>query len=149
MGFVLFKQLRRLAYLVILAGFACFELIHLGFARRTFEFFMFEQDIVVVEGRMLPSSSALELDMERYVEEFLLGPVSLDLAPLFTKGTKLRSLLYRDGVIYADLSESAVLQVQGGRDVMQCLEVLDRDLKRNFPQASGVKLFIDGNEIIF
>jgi hypothetical protein len=98
---------------------------------------------------MLPKSASLELDMEQYVAEFLLRPVSLDLAPLFTKGTKVRSLLYRDEVIYVDLSESAALPVQGSRDVLQCLGALDRGLKRNFPQISEVKLFINGNEIIF
>ncbi|MDR1930344.1 MAG: GerMN domain-containing protein [Treponema sp.] len=149
MKFSMFKAGRRFAYLVLLGGVALFDFISFDLVRRTFEFFTFEQGKAVVEDRMLPRAPSPEQDMERYVGEALLGPVSLDLAPLFTKGTRLRSLLYRDRVIYADLSESAVLPIPGNRDVLQCLEVLERGIRRNFPQAAGVKLFIDGNEIIF
>jgi hypothetical protein len=149
MGISMFKVVRRLSYLVILAGFAVFELVNFGKVRRTFEFFTFEQGAAVVEDRMLLKSGSMELEIERYVGEALLGPASLDLAPLFIEGTKLRSLLYRDGVVYTDLSESAVLPIAGGRDVLYCLEVLDRGIRRNFPQVSEVKLFIDGNEVFF
>jgi hypothetical protein len=134
---------------VLLAGFAIFELTNSSFARRTFEFFTFERGTTVVEDRIIPKSSSKELDIERYVGTALLGPVSLDLAPLFTPGTKLRSLLYRDGVLYADLSEIAALPIRGNRDVVQCLETLERGIRRNFPYISEVALFIDGNQINF
>jgi hypothetical protein len=135
--------------LVFLAGFAIFELSNSGFVRRTFEFFTFERGTAVVEDRILPKSPSKELDIERYVGTALLGSVSLDLAPLFTPGTKLRSLLYRDGVLFADLSEIAALPIQGNRDVVQCLETLEGGIRRNFPYVSEVVLFIDGNQVIF
>lgn len=132
-----------------MAGFAIFDLANSGFARRTFEFFAFEGGAAVVEDRMIPKSDSKELDIERYVRTALLGPVSLDLAPLFSPGTELRSLLYRDGVLYVDLSESAALPIQGNRDVIQCLETLERGIRRNFSYISELMLFIDGNQIIF
>jgi len=145
-----FKQFRRLSYLAILAGFALFWIFSSKMVRRTFVFYTYDRGGVSVEDRMLPKTGVPERDIARYVEEALLGPVSLDLSPLVTKGTKLRSFMLRGGTVYADLSEDAALPVDGAKtDVFTGLAALNRGIRRNFPSVSDVKLFIDGNEVFF
>ncbi|MDR1506012.1 MAG: GerMN domain-containing protein [Treponema sp.] len=147
-----FKQIRRLAYLVLLAVIALFGIASQKQARHTFVFYTFDQGKAVVEDRMLPrsGSSFREENVARYVEEALLGPVSLSAAPLFSKGTKLRSLMLRDGTVYGDLSQNAAMPVPGAKvDAFAGLLTLNRGIRRNFSYVRDVKLFIEGNEVFF
>jgi hypothetical protein len=145
----LFKSFRRLFYLVILVCFAVFEAGRSGIVRRTFEFFVYNQEKTAVEDRVLFKADSKELNIKRYVEEVVLGPVSVDLAPLFPPETRLRSFLFRDGIVYADLNTSAALPVVGGRDLFDNMTILNRSIRRNFAEVRDVKLFIGGNEVFF
>jgi hypothetical protein len=140
------RYIRRLLYLFLLAGLAAADFAASGQARRTFVFYALDGGGEAVEERMLKGSSSRELDLTRYVEEVLLGPVSPELSPLFSRDTRLTSLLYREGVVYADLSLPAALGVPGGGDAFRNLYTLNRGIRRNFPFVRDVRLFIGGNE---
>jgi len=116
--------------------------------RRTFVFYGIREDIPIVEERMLPRLTSEELEIRRYIEEALLGPVSPETAPLFFRDTRLRSLMYRDGIVYADLSEFAVFHPMGDileeGVVFRSLQTLEGGILRNFPTAKEVRLFING-----
>jgi hypothetical protein len=143
-----FKQFRRLGYLAALAGIALFFLFSSGMARRTFEFYTFDRGKSVVEARMLPKTASPELDITRYTEEALLGPVSIEFAPLVVRGTKLRSLIFREGTVWADLSGEAALPVPETKTgVYEGILALNRGIRRNFPAVRDVKIFIGGNEV--
>ena len=144
-----FKQIRRLAYLVVLTVFAFIEMGRSGLSRRTFEFFVYDSGRSVVEDRMLRKTSSRENDIKTYVEELVLGPVSLDYAPLVTKETKLRSFMYRDRTVYADFSREAALPVTGGMPLQDSFLTLNQGIRRNFSEVSGVKFFVNGNEVFF
>ncbi|MDR2073283.1 MAG: GerMN domain-containing protein [Spirochaetaceae bacterium] len=146
---VFFKQIRRLAYLVMLLAFAFFELLHSGLTRRTFEFPALENGKLVVEDRMLRKAGSLEQNIKNYVEELILGPVSVTCVPLLTKGVKLQAFMYRDGTVYADFSGDAALPVQGGAPLFESFLALNRGIRRNFRSISDVKLFVNGNEVFF
>ena len=147
MGF--FMQIRRLLYLVVLCLFAFIEMGRSGLSRRTFEFFSYENNRSVVEDRMLRKTPAMEGDIKTYVKELILGPVSVDFAPLLTKGTQLRSFMYRNGIVYADFSSEAALPVLGGRPIFDGFLALNQGIRRNFRSVSDVKLFVNGNEVFF
>jgi len=134
----------RLILLAVLLAAAIIEFSVLGLARRTFVFYAIDDGKVTVENRMLHSQSR-ELDITRYVEETLLGPVSPDSLPLFPKETRLRSLLFRDGVVYADLSEDAALPPLEGGEVFTNFKTLHSGIKRNFSFVRDVRFFIEGN----
>jgi spore germination protein GerM len=142
-------QIRRLAYLAGLTIFAFIELGRSSLSRRTFEFFTYDNNRSVVEDRMLHRTSSAEKDIKSYVEELILGPVSLDSAPLLASGTKLRSFMYRDNTVYADFSKEAVLPVYGGKPLFDSFLALNQGIRRNFDSVSDVKLFVNGNEIFF
>jgi hypothetical protein len=143
------RHIRRLLYLFLLAGAAVAEFAASGLERRTFVFYGIDGGEEVVEERMLKRSGSRELDLTRYMEEVLLGPASPDSAPLFPRDTALLSLLYRDGVVYVNLSEEAALGLPGGKEVFDNLYTLNRGVRRNFSFVKDVRLFIAGNEAFF
>jgi hypothetical protein len=143
------KHTRRFLYLCVLGAAALADFLHSGLARRTFVFYTVKGGTPVVEDRMLAREASKETDLIRYVEEALLGPVSLEAGALFPRETRLRSLLYRDGVVYVDLSPHAALPSPEGGDVFRNLYVLDQEIRRNFSYIKDVRLFILGNEVSF
>jgi hypothetical protein len=100
---------RRLVLIILLCAAALGEYFYAGQVRRTFVFYSLDNGVEVVEERMLPRSSSREAGVRQYVEDLLLGPAEPNSAPLFPPETGVRSLLYRNGVVYLDLSESAAL----------------------------------------
>jgi spore germination protein GerM len=146
---VSFKQILRLAYLLTITVFAFVELGRSGFSRRTYEFFTYETHRSVVEERMIHKTVSMERNIKAYVEELVLGPVSVDFAPLLPIGTQLRSFMYRDNVVYADFSREAAFPVQGGAPLFDGFLALNQGIRRNFPSVTDVKLFINGNEVFF
>ena len=148
-GFSTGKMIRRLVYLVILCLFALAEFLYSGLARRTIVFYSSIEGKTVVEERMLRRSGDIETDIRQYADEVLLGPVLPNLDPLFSRGTKLESLMYRDAVVYADLSESALLPIEGNWDIFRSLLTLNEGIRRNFSFIGDVRLFIGGNEVFF
>jgi hypothetical protein len=143
--------------LLILAIAALIEFFTLGLARRTFMFYDIDSGVVIVENRLLPvsrgdilasygsrQSSPRELDITRYVEEVLLGPISSNSMPLFPRETRLRSLLYRNGVVYLDLSEDVVLPPPEGGEVFMNMKTLYAGIRKNFPFVRDVRFFIAG-----
>jgi hypothetical protein len=143
-GFLQNNSKRRLLFLFLLGAFAFTEFMISGLVRRTFVFYSITDGMMTVEDRMLKRSSSRELDIARYVDEALLGPISPDTAPLFPPETRLLSLLYRDEVVYADLSESAALPPLEGGEVFRNLYTLNAGIRRNFAFVKDVRLFIAG-----
>jgi len=138
---------RSLFFIGLLALTAFVEFSVLGLARKTFVFYTINDGVIVVEDRMLNHSSSPEVDIIRYTEEMLLGPVSPDLLPLFPRGTKLRSLLYRDGVVYVDFSQDASLPpVEGGR-TLDNFRTFYAGILRNFSYVRDVRFFIEGRAV--
>jgi thiamine pyrophosphate-dependent acetolactate synthase large subunit-like protein len=146
-----------LLVLLILAIAALIDFLTLGLARRTLMFYDIDSGVVIVENRLLPvsrgdilasygnrKSSPRELDITRYVEEALLGPVSSNSMPLFPREARLSSLLYRNGVVYLDLSEEAVLPPPEGGEVFLNMKTLYAGIRRNFPFIREVRFFIAG-----
>ncbi|GHV82205.1 hypothetical protein AGMMS49991_07630 [Spirochaetia bacterium] len=164
-------QYRRLTYIVLLCVLALVEYLTAGQVRRTFVFYSLDDGAVAIEERMLPRSSSREAGIMQYIEEILLGSAAPDSAPLFPPETRINSLLYRDGVVYLDLSESAalpgppesavmasilpvtplssvppgVLNGEGG-SCFRNLYILNAGVRRNFPFVKDVRLYIAGNE---
>ena len=136
-----------LLFIVILAAVTISDFFILGLARRTFVFYTSSDGVISVEDRMLKHSESREGDIIRYTEEMLLGPVAPDLLPLFPRETRLKSLLYRNGVVFVDFSADAALPpVEGGRTIDNFRTFHDGIL-RNFSYVKDVRFFINGNAV--
>jgi spore germination protein GerM len=96
---------------------------------------------------MLKHSNSKEGDIIRYTEETLLGPVSPELQPLFTSETRLKSLFYRNGVVYADFSEDAVFPPLLTGNMLNNFKTLHTGILRNFSYVKDVRFFIEGNAV--
>jgi len=126
---------------------ALIEFLSLGLARRTFVFYTINDGVIVVEDRMLKYSHSREGDIVRYVEETLLGPVSTDLLPLVQRGTKLKSLLFRNGVVYADFTSDAAMPPIEGGETLENFRTFYSSILRNFSYVKDVRFFIEGTAI--
>jgi hypothetical protein len=144
-NFLSSKIRRRLLFIALLAVGALTEFFVLGLARRTFVFYTIGDGGIVVEDRMLKRSSSREINIIRYTEETLLGPVAPDLLPLFPHGTRLKTLLYRDGVVFANLSVDAALPPVEGGSTLNSFQTLHDGILRNFSSVKEVRFFIEGN----
>jgi hypothetical protein len=139
------KAKRSIFFLALISIIALTEFLILGLARRTFVFYTIDNGEIVVEDRMLKRSRSREVNITRYAEETLLGPVSPDLLPLFPYGTRLKSLLYRDGVVYADFSADAALPPVEGGSIYNNFRTFYNGVLRNFSTVKDVRFFIDGS----
>jgi spore germination protein GerM len=138
------KSRRRLFLLGVLGTFALIDFSNLELVRRTFVFYAAGDGMMTIEDRMLKRSPSRETDITRYVEEALLGPVSPDSLPLFPRETRLRSLLYRDDIVYVDMSEDAALPPLEGGEILANFRTLYNGIQRNFSFVKDVRFFIDG-----
>ena len=145
-GFFSDKSRRRLLWLGILGLYALTDFLVLGLARRTFVFYAISDGKITVEDRNLKRAPSREQNITRYVEEAILGPVTQNHLPLFPKGTRLLSLLYRDGFVYANFSEEAALPPEEGGELFKNLGNLYTGIKRNFSYVSDICFFIAGKE---
>ena len=143
---------RYILLIVILILAALLDFFYLGLARRTFVFYTINDGNIVVEDRMLKHSRTTgarsrEGDIIQYVDETLLGPVSPDLLPLFPRGTRLISLLYREGVVYANFTVNAAMPPIEGGNLLDNFRTFYAGILRNFSFVRDVRFFIEGNAI--
>jgi len=146
-GFLSSALKRRLFFIAVISIAALAEFLYLGLARRTFVFYTINDGVIVVEDRMLKHSKSREGDIIRYTEEMLLGPVSPELLPLFPRETRLKSLLYRNGVVYVNFSEAAALPPEEGGRTLDNFWTLYNGILRNFSYVKDVRFFIEGRVI--
>jgi len=140
---------RSLLLIGILAIVTAIDFFSLGFARRTYVFYNADTGVAYVEDRMQKHSNSREDDITRYTEEALLGPVNPDLLPLFPWGTRLKTLMFRDKIAYADLTESAALPPVEGGDLLVNFQTLYDGILRNFPYVQDIVFFVEGNFVSF
>jgi hypothetical protein len=138
------KAKRRFIFLILLSLAALVEFYLLSLARRTFVFYTIDEGIITVENRMIKRSHSREVNIIRYIEELLLGPISPDLLPVFPRETRLKSLLYRNEVVYADFSADAELPPVEGGNVPDNFQTLYAGILRNFSYVRDVRFFIEG-----
>ena len=144
---------RYLLLISLIIIIACVDFFVTGLARRTFVFYNIDNGTMVVEDRMLKKSrfygkKSRENDIIRYTEEMLLGSESSDLLPLFPRETRLKSLLYRNKVVFADFSQAAALPPLEGGIVLDNFLTFRDGILRNFSYVKDVRFFIEGNAVL-
>jgi len=138
---------RSIVLIGILVLITIVDFFSLGLARRTFVFYTIKDGVLVVEDRMIKHSGSKEEDIIRYTEEALLGPVAQDLMPLFPRETRLKALLFRDGVVYVDLTSAAAMPPIEGGQVKVNFNTLYNGILRNFSYVKNVRFFIEGQSV--
>jgi len=147
--FFALRKNRRLAYLLLLCLFALGDFLYTGLARRTFVFYTIRDAETVVEERFLRRSGDRETDIRRYAEQALLGPIAQDWALLFPREARVQSVMYRQGVVFVDLTEEAALPPPDGGTVFNSFLTLNRGIRRNFSFVNDVRMFVGGDQSFF
>jgi hypothetical protein len=119
-----------------------------GLARRTFVFQLIDTGQDIVEERMLMRTGSREVDIYRYLEEVILGPLSLEAEPILNRGTRLEAVMLRDGNVFIDFSEEAAIPPTTG-SLMDKFRGLRADIRRNFFFVKDIRIFITGQETMF
>ncbi|GMO37363.1 MAG: hypothetical protein Ta2F_13570 [Termitinemataceae bacterium] len=131
---------------LFLCFFALGDFLAFGKDRRTCVYYSLDGKRQIVEERLLPRTDSKEAAISEYVEDLLLGPASLQEAPLINQGAVINLLMLREGVVFLDMSQEAAIPPAEGGDVLRNLEAVKYGIRRNFPYVKEVKIFIDGNE---
>ena len=109
--------------------------------------FMFQSAVtgkICMESRYLPKDP-VQGDVNNYVDELLLGPLTAEYRPLFTRGTRAQSCFVRGGVLYVDLSDALVSESDGASEIRQGMELFRKNILYNFKNIDTIEVFVAGN----
>ena len=98
------------------------------------------------EVRYAPFHANLEKAAETLCREILVGPENLKSKPLFSKDTKIRSVMLRGGVLFLDLSADLALEDPLEGSYRESLAETVKLIKKNMISVRKVVLTVDGNE---
>ena len=144
-------------FIILLSLFLAFFLMSLVFisldAERRVERVLFfpDEDGQQLHGelRRLPERDTTAGNIKLYVNELILGPVSIDLYRLIPLGVKLQSLLVDGDVLYLGFSENLITSAETvpmGFDAI--IEGLEKAVVFNFPEIKEVKTAIGGEPAV-
>ena len=147
------KKLRMISAISILAvfiiSFAIYISVNLHKTERTFFFPEHNNSKTVGESRRIPRFINREKNVDIFTRELLLGPLNMKLDSLFSSGTKLEKMLYRNKIIYLDLDIKALFpdkKAIHGFDTG--IRLLKKNIKFNFPYVKKVVVTISGEETL-
>jgi len=98
----------------------------------------------VGEVRYVPRKWGTEKKAESVLAEILLGPERLTSLPIVSKDTRIRTVMYRGGVLYADIGPEFLLEGKPGQNFRKDLATINRLLKRNLVMVKRVELLVGG-----
>ena len=99
---------------------------------------------ICMEARYLPRRP-VQGKVNCYVDELLLGPLTAEYRPLFTRGTRAQSCFVRDGILYVDLSDALISESDGASEIGQGMELFRKNILYNFKNINTIEVFVAGN----
>lgn len=144
-----YKKIKYVRLLIILFLFMIFVLSLFLFlhsnnkTRRLFVFPSVDDGKFVVEYRYLVNNP-VQGDINLFLDELLLGSSVERTKLLFTRGTKVNSCFVRKGTLYVDLSPEFLQMGNDVIEIQQGVNLLKKNVRKNFHTISKVELFIDG-----
>ncbi|MBP3710744.1 MAG: GerMN domain-containing protein [Treponema sp.] len=108
--------------------------------------FMFESasnSKICMESRYLPRNP-VQGKVNMYVDELLLGPLTAEYMPLFSRGTKAESCFMRGDVLYVNLSDALLAEDGNASEIKQGIELFRKNILYNFRNIHTVDVFVAG-----
>ncbi|MCQ2982122.1 MAG: GerMN domain-containing protein [Treponemataceae bacterium] len=114
--------------------------------RRVFIFESFDDNREYMESRTVPSYRKEDnvSVYTQYIQELLGGAVTDRYRPLFDTATRVTACMFRDGALYVDLSEEALLATATSSTTEKACEMLKKNILINFSSVRKVYVFING-----
>ena len=111
-----------------------------------FSFYISGTDTLVQENRRVYSIKDKNR-LNGYVGELLLGTTVKRASPIFPLGTKALFCFQRNDTLYLNLSQDALFNLENSLSLTKRINLLEKNIRKNFPSIKNVELFIDGNYI--
>lgn len=138
---------RRLTILAVLLLAASIDILITPKKRFLFSFYSSKNTSTMVETRFFYPGTTKEDRLQNYIEEYLLGPTTMDYLPLIQQDTRVETVLIRKDHAYINLSETAALPVPGSVPFEKREGLFAAMIMKNFQSIKEVSLFIAGNEV--
>ena len=101
------------------------------------------------ELRRLPKRDDTAGNIELYINELILGPVSIDFYRLFPEGVKLDSLMVDEDTLYLGFSENLITAVENvSMSFSGLIEGVKMAVIFNFPEIKEVETAIGGEPVV-
>ena len=97
----------------------------------------------VLETRYLKSNPVKE-PLQYFADELVLGSGLERTKYLFSPGTKILSCFERNNVVYIDLSADIIHMGDNVMEIKDGIELLKKNITRNFPHTEEIKVCVDG-----
>lgn len=110
---------------------------------RIFIFPSVQNEKLIVEKRFL-SKNPSQGDINLFVDELLLGSGVERTKLLFTDGTRVKSCFLRNDILYLNLSDDLIQMGNEVLDIEDGVELLKKNIKKNFPKVKTIQIFVDG-----
>ncbi|MBP5251241.1 MAG: GerMN domain-containing protein [Treponema sp.] len=129
--------------------FTCIRFITLSQrSRAVFYFDSYDSEKKCMESRYLYNGTDEE-DIELFISEFLLGPMTNRLKNPFPAGTKLEFCTGSDDGLHVGLSKEALLVTEETYNIRENVELLKYNIVKNFTNVNKIFVYIDGKSISF
>lgn len=116
-----------------------------GYGKRfVFMFPSVDEGQYVLETRYLKQNPNKEY-INFFLDELVLGSGLERTKYLFTPGTKIISCFERNQMLYLNLSADIINMGQNVIQIKDGMELLKKNVYKNFPDIKEVRIFVDGN----
>lgn len=139
-------KVSAIGILVLLVVSIVFFAINNPGQRRVFYFNDLDTGSISVEIRYLPKKTP-QGEINYFIDELLLGPLDNRMQPLFSRGTCVKDCFVSKDTLYLNISELAVLELNGSIKVKDACMLLKKNIKRNFPKIKNIELYIGNEEL--
>lgn len=114
--------------------------------RRTFYFYSIDKKDIATEMRFL-SRNPQQGDVQFFVDELVLGPITNRFQRIFPAGTKVQFCTLQDDVLYVGLSEDALKGNSSMEDLSKSIDLFKVNIVKNFTKINTVMVYIDGKSV--
>lgn len=124
---------------------ASFTISHFSREKRMVFFLEYQKGTIAGEVRSIPWKSSFEERLLGLVEELLWGPMNPRFQRVFPLGSKVQSILFRNGNLYVDLSPDVLFaseDIRVGWD--ERFRILRKTLNYNYPRFKQIFLTVNG-----
>ena len=100
------------------------------------------------ERRGIPAGNTLESRIAVFLDELLVGPVKIDLAPTAPKGTVLRHAAVLERTAYIDLSRHMISpDASMPISIAEAAANIRWNIRFNFPRIKNIVITIEGHQV--
>lgn len=113
-----------------------------------FKLFYFQkvgQTGLFVENRFVPDQKDVP-EINCFIDELLLGPMTNRYEALFPNGTRLLSCFQRNNILYINLSQTILNTNELNFKIDNAIEILKKNIFKNFSDVDIIHIYIDGKE---